>query len=175
MTTALLFSTIDVTRQCFYRSSLSYAIVNLKPLVAGHVLVIPQRPVSRLQDLNDHELASLMSSIRRVGSVIERAYGADALTIACQDGKAAGQSIPHVHFHILPRKSKGDRFERNNDDVYPVLEDHEKALPADFRDASVGNVERLKVDADDQRPPRSLDEMWEEANWLKGFFVDTKE
>ncbi|KAF8347009.1 diadenosine 5',5'''-P1,P4-tetraphosphate asymmetrical hydrolase [Amanita rubescens] len=171
MTPSLLFSTIDVTRQCFYRNSLSYAIVNLKPIVAGHVLVIPQRPVPRLTELNDQELSGLMHSIRRVGEVVERAYGADALTIACQDGKAAGQSIPHVHFHVLPRRIKGDRFEKNNDEIYPVLEDSEKTLSKDLRSAHDGTVERLKVDADDERPPRSLDEMEEEANWLKGFFV----
>ena len=48
------------------------------------VLVIPQRRVARLNDLDDGELACLMSSIRRVGGVIEKAYGADALTVACQ-------------------------------------------------------------------------------------------
>jgi bis(5'-adenosyl)-triphosphatase len=64
----LLFSTIEVTRQAFYHSSLSYAIVNLRPIVPGRelmifegyslmsktldVLVIPTRPVPRLVDLN---------------------------------------------------------------------------------------------------------------------------
>jgi len=171
MSTALFFSTIDVTRQCFYRSSLSYAIVNLKPIVAGHVLVIPQRPAPRLGDLNDQELSSLMLSVRHVGNVIERAYSADALTIACQDGKAAGQSIPHVHFHILPRRLRGDQFEKSNDEIYPALEENEKMLPINFGVAQIGNVERHKVDADDHRAPRSFEEMENEADWLKGFFV----
>ncbi|KAF8665422.1 hypothetical protein AX16_000441 [Volvariella volvacea WC 439] len=161
----LLFSTFEVTRQSFYRSSLSYAIVNLKPIVPGHVLVIPNRPVPRLTDLDDQELTSLMKSIRRVGDVIERAYGADGLTIACQDGKAAGQSVPHVHFHILPRKFKGDRFSAANDEIYPTLEQAEASLHSDHR-----VVEPLKVDADDARPPRTLEEMEEEATWLRGFF-----
>jgi len=98
---SVLFSTIEVTRQVFYRTSLSYAIVNLKPIVPGRkqplillsppvekrstdVLVIPHRPVPRLSDLTTPELASLMTSVQQVGRVVERVYGGDALTIACQ-------------------------------------------------------------------------------------------
>ncbi|KAI0073720.1 HIT-like protein [Panus rudis PR-1116 ss-1] len=163
----LFFSTIEVTRQVFYRTPLSFAIVNLKPIVPGHVLVVPSRVVPRLTDLQTPELADLMTSIQTVGKVIERAYGADGLTIACQDGKAAGQTVPHVHFHILPRKLKGDRFASNNDEVYPALERAEGSLP---HDGLVERSEPLKMDADDDRKPRTLEEMEKEAEWLKGFF-----
>jgi len=169
----LLFSTIEVTRQAFYRSSLSYAIVNLKPIVPGHVLVVPTRPVPRLADLNDSELSSLMLSVRRIGTVIERAYGADGLTIACQDGKAAGQTVPHIHFHLLPRKFKGDRFSDKNDEIYPELERNEESLPTELQ-ASPRTSEPLKVDADEARRPRSMEEMEEEARWLSSFFEEDR-
>jgi bis(5'-adenosyl)-triphosphatase len=103
MSTPLLFSTIEVTKQAFYRTALSYAIVNLKPIVPGRgsspwydvlisslrarfldVLVIPNRPVPRLTDLTTPELTSLIASVQNVGRVVERAYGGDALTVACQ-------------------------------------------------------------------------------------------
>jgi bis(5'-adenosyl)-triphosphatase len=48
------------------------------------VLVASTRPVSRLSDLDASELTSLINSVQRVGRVIERAYGADGLTVACQ-------------------------------------------------------------------------------------------
>ena len=96
----LLFSTFEVTRQAFHRTALSYAIVNLKPIVPGResrpslihprthppqdVLVIPTRVVPRLTDLTTPELTSLMSSIQHVGRAIEKAYSADSLTVACQ-------------------------------------------------------------------------------------------
>ncbi|KAF9074959.1 diadenosine hydrolase [Rhodocollybia butyracea] len=166
---SLFFSSFEVTRQVFYRSTnaLSYAIVNLKPLVPGHVLVVPTRKVTRLVDLNESEIASLMGSVQRVGNVIERAYGADALTIACQDGKAAGQSVPHVHFHILPRKAVGDRFS-NNDDIYPALENSEGSLKSDLQQSA---NQTLKVDADENRKPRTEEEMEREATWLRSFFA----
>lgn len=184
MTSRLLFSTIEVTRQAFYRSTLSYAIVNLKPIVPGHVLVIPTRPVPRLADLTPPELSSLMLSVQQVGKVIERVYGADGLTVACQDGKAAGQSVPHVHFHLLPRKLVGDRFS-NNDDIYPVLESAEGTLHAELQQQRAPTTstppvrhtndephEPLKVDADEDRKPRSMEEMEKEASWLKTFFEE---
>jgi len=164
MSSKLLFSTIDVTRQVFYRTSLSFAIVNLKPIVPGHVLVASTRPVPRLSDLDASELASLISSVQRVGRVIEGAYGADSLTVACQDGPAAGQSIPHVHFHLLPRKRRGDPFSGRNDEIYPALERAEGSLPAYHQ--------HLTVDADENRVARSIEDMVKEAEWLKAFFAD---
>ncbi|OSD06028.1 diadenosine hydrolase [Trametes coccinea BRFM310] len=162
---ALFFSSFDVSRQAFYRSRLAAAIVNLKPIVPGHVLVIPTRVVPRLADLKHDELAALMRSVQHVGRVIERVYGADGLTIACQDGKAAGQTVPHVHFHILPRKLQGDVFARN-DDVYPALERAEGRLPEEFRQVP----HRVQMDADEDRKPRTLEDMEKEARWLKTFF-----
>ena len=54
------------------------------PMNVLDVLIIPARVVKRLTDLDPPELADLMSSVQHVGKVIEHAYGADALTIACQ-------------------------------------------------------------------------------------------
>ncbi|KAH9486378.1 Bis(5'-nucleosyl)-tetraphosphatase [asymmetrical] [Psilocybe cubensis] len=171
MSSKLLFSTFEVTTQAFYRASLSYAIVNLKPIVPGHVLVIPNRNVPRITDLNDDELACMMRSIKRVGSVIQKVYGANALTIACQDGVGAGQSVPHVHFHLLPRKST-DPFAGRNDDIYPELEKTEGNLASDMNDVSGSS--RLKVDADEDRAPRSLRDMEEEAAHLRRFFTEAE-
>ncbi|KAI0347666.1 diadenosine hydrolase [Trametopsis cervina] len=170
----ILFSTIDVTLQVFHRTSLTAALVNLKPIVPGHVLVIPRRVVPRLQDLTPSELAALMTSVQHVGSVIERVYGADALTVACQDGKAAGQTIPHVHFHLLPRKLRGDRFGgARNDEVYHALERAESELvPTPAVDKATQGGEPIKMDADEDRKARSVEEMTKEAEWLGSFFKD---
>ncbi|KAI0931278.1 hypothetical protein AcW1_001274 [Taiwanofungus camphoratus] len=179
--TSLFFSTIEVTRQAFYRTALSCAIVNLKPIVPGHVLVLPTRPVPRIADLTTPELTSLMTSVQHVGNVIERAYGADGLTISCQDGRAAGQTVPHVHFHLLPRKLKGDRF-TNNDEVYPALEQAEGTMHFDLQvrpksqatTESLMQNEPLRVDADEDREPRTMEEMEKEAEWLRSFFAEAQ-
>lgn len=98
---ALRFATFPITNQVFYKSHLSCALVNLKPLVPGHVLVIPQRVVPRFKDLTPEEVQDLFLSTQEVGKVIESQYEAAALNIAIQDGERAGQSVPHVHVHVM--------------------------------------------------------------------------
>ncbi|KAG0150409.1 hypothetical protein CROQUDRAFT_29490, partial [Cronartium quercuum f. sp. fusiforme G11] len=68
------------------------------------VLVIPKRKeIKRFIELNEMELHDLFKSVKLIGKVIEEAYKAKSLTISIQDGPFAGQSVPHLHVHILPR------------------------------------------------------------------------
>ncbi|KAG8726082.1 hypothetical protein FRC12_023724 [Ceratobasidium sp. 428] len=167
-----LFSSFDVTRQVFIRSRLSFGIVNLKPIVPGHVLVVPNRVVPRLSDLSPEEVADVFCTVQRVGDLVQKAYKSEALTIACQDGPAAGQSVPHVHVHILPRRFTD--FNGNNDQVYPILEEAEGRLPDQLRaisDSKTKVPEPIKVD-DENRTPRTLEEMEKEAAWLQSLFSD---
>jgi len=79
--------------------------------------------------------------------------------------------VPHVHFHLLPRKLAGDRFSGRNDDVYPALERAESSLPQDLSQNHSESVPiALKVDADENRKPRSMEEMEKEASWLSAHF-----
>ena len=97
-----------------------------------------------------------------------------------QDGRASGQTVPHVHFHILPRRLQGDLFAGSqNDAVYVELEKREGALPQDLAAASASvprtdsrSPEPLRVDADAARTPRTLEDMEQEARWLAGFFEE---
>jgi len=101
-----MFAKISIDRgQIFFASAtgLTVAFVNLKPLVRGHVLVVPRRPVATLEELEDNELVDLFRSVRIIQNVLETHYGATASTLGIQDGQSAGQSVPHVHVHILPR------------------------------------------------------------------------
>ncbi|KAM9860010.1 bis(5'-adenosyl)-triphosphatase [Aulostomus maculatus] len=107
----------------FLRTELSFALVNRKPVVPGHVLVCPLRPVERLRDLQPDELSDLFSTTQRVANLVEKHFSSTSLTIAIQDGPEAGQTVKHVHVHVLPRKA-GD-FQRN-DSIYDELQKHDR-------------------------------------------------
>ncbi|XP_062842742.1 bis(5'-adenosyl)-triphosphatase isoform X2 [Trichomycterus rosablanca] len=77
----------------FLRTELSFALVNRKPVVPGHVLVCPLRPVERFRDLQPNELADLFSTTQRVANAVEKHFNASSLTIAIQDGPEAGQTV----------------------------------------------------------------------------------
>mmetsp|Transcript_6923 Transcript_6923/g.22466 ORF Transcript_6923/g.22466 Transcript_6923/m.22466 type:complete len:306 (-) Transcript_6923:319-1236(-) len=90
-------------RQVFFASESSLAVVNLKPLVPGHVLVIPRRVAPTLCDLTDDEATDLWRTARHVHHLVLGFHAKDSANLAIQDGKDAGQSVPHVHVHVLPR------------------------------------------------------------------------
>ena len=104
--------------EVFAESRLSLGFVNLKPVVPGHVLFIPRRVVRRAAELTSDEITDLWLLAHRCAPKLEAHFGASAVTFAVQDGAAAGQTVPHVHIHLLPRRL-GD-FERN-DEVYDLV------------------------------------------------------
>ncbi|PVD24417.1 hypothetical protein C0Q70_14899 [Pomacea canaliculata] len=120
------FGHVKISSSCvFSRSALSYAFVNIKPVVPGHMLVASLRAVERLTDLTHAEVADLFCLAQRVSDVAQKQFKACSVTLAVQDGIDAGQTIKHVHVHILPRKQ--DDF-KQNDDVYHHLQMHDKDL-----------------------------------------------
>ncbi|KKK19101.1 hypothetical protein P175DRAFT_0482776 [Aspergillus ochraceoroseus IBT 24754] len=152
------FGPFLVTSQVvFHLTPLSFALVNLKPILPGHVLVSPRRIVARLADLTPSETADLFLTVRRVGRMIERVYGATSLNVAVQDGVDAGQSVPHVHAHIIPRR-RADL--PRTDAVYDALDGREGDVMRNFRGA-------LRVD-ELGRKAREMREMEEEACRLAG-------
>lgn len=135
--------------EVFCESPLSLAFVNLKPVVPGHVLVIPRRVVRRFQELRADEVADLWTLAQKIGPRMEAHFAASSLTLAIQDGPAAGQSVFHVHIHVLPRKA-GDFA--NNDDIYDEIDKSETSL---------------KQQLDSERKARTPEEMASEAASLR--------
>ncbi|KAE8244934.1 hypothetical protein A4X13_0g6163 [Tilletia indica] len=158
----IYFSTFDITPQVFLQTPHAIALVNLKPLIPGHVLVIPRRTSAvRLKDLKGEEVREVFEVVQRVGGVVEDVFGGEGLTVSVQDGEVAGQSVPHLHVHILPRRK--DDF-TPNDALYPLLEKFGFDLAELHRNKVEGGPD------DEARKPRTAEQMRAEAEWLAGFF-----
>ncbi|KAF2714245.1 HIT-like protein [Pleomassaria siparia CBS 279.74] len=180
------FGSFVVTNQVFHTTPLSYALVNLKPLLPGHVLVSPRRIVPRLHDLSPAEVQDLFLTVQRVSRMVERVFAATSLNIGIQDGVDAGQSVPHVHAHIIPRKIDDLKDRGGNDAIYGMLEGEEGNVGGHLKERDGGGQDRQDpqapqglhkeehrakfpaVVADDERKPRSEQVMIEEAEWLAG-------
>ena len=139
--------------------------MNLKPLLPGHVLVCPQRVLPRLSDLTRDEISDLFNTVTRIQRTLTRLYKADAFNVAVQDGEAAGQSVPHVHCHVIPRTS-GDPG--GGDKVHEWLEGEEGNVGGHQKEAEA-SAKRAKEQwvKDEERKPRTKDEMEVEAKWLR--------
>lgn len=116
---------VVIPEQVFVKTDYSIGFVNHRPLLPGHVLVCPLRPhIKRVCDLNSAELFDLFALVQRVQKAIETVHSTNSSTIAIQDGPEAGQSVDHLHVHLVPRKSSD--FGGKTDEIYVRLQKHDK-------------------------------------------------
>ncbi len=77
------------------------AFLDAFPLTKGHTLVIPKNHHEKIQDMSSNENSDLFSTVHKVISKVDKLTG--ATLVAIHNGKQAGQEIPHVHVHLVPR------------------------------------------------------------------------
>ena len=78
-------------------------ILDKYPIDKGHSLIITKKHYETITDMNVDEVSKLFAKIPKIVNAIIKATGADAFSIAQNNGKAAKQIVPHVHIHIIPR------------------------------------------------------------------------
>jgi len=112
------------------------AFLDIEPRSAGHTVVIPKRHTETLLDLHGGDVGTLFTAVRVVTSSLKNALHPDGFTIGINHGKAAGQAIPHLHVHVIPRYigDKGGSIHTavNNppmESVEEVAEKIKKVLP----------------------------------------------
>ena len=81
------------------------AFLDITPLADGHTVVVPRRHVATIEELEPSEVAGLFHAVQRLAGPARRAVGAAGSTIGVNNGAATGQTIPHVHVHIVPRRA----------------------------------------------------------------------
>ncbi|HLF26347.1 MAG TPA: HIT domain-containing protein [Anaerolineae bacterium] len=91
----------------FLESERFRAIVNVAPILPGHSLIVPKRHVESLVALSDDEIAELVRLSRQAVALLMRVHRSDGFDWTIQESEAAGQSVPHLHLHLIPR-TRGD-------------------------------------------------------------------
>lgn len=81
------------------------AFLDVNPLAEGHALIIPRTHAADLRELPAEIVAHVVGLVPALAKRILAAVGADAFNLLQNNGRAAGQVVPHVHFHIIPRRA----------------------------------------------------------------------
>ena len=103
-----VYCELDVIKQReIVGNDLVWAFPTNIPIVPGHTLICPRRCVARYEDLTNEERAALEEMRVKIADALKKQFAAEGFNFAWNDGKLAGQSVPHFHLHVLPRK-EGD-------------------------------------------------------------------
>lgn len=86
-----------------YEDDKTFAFMDVMPEAEGHVLVIPKEGAENILDLSAAGLAAMMATVQKVAKAVDKALIPDGILLKQYNRAAAGQSVFHVHFHIVPR------------------------------------------------------------------------
>jgi histidine triad (HIT) family protein len=92
-----------------YEDAHTLAFMDLMPQSEGHTLVITREPAETLFDLSTEGAAACIRTTQLVAAAVKRAFDLSGVMIMQVNGAVAGQTVPHVHFHIIPRRA-GERL-----------------------------------------------------------------
>jgi len=99
-----LFCREQILEKSFFATAHFSAFYNIAPILPGHSLIVPNRHCESLFELSDNELSEMMCFARNITKVLQSVFECDGFDWTLQDGVSAGQTVPHLHLHIIPRK-----------------------------------------------------------------------
>ncbi|HUV66344.1 MAG TPA: HIT family protein [Sedimentisphaerales bacterium] len=95
-----------------YEDDVVFAFLDIGPVSDGHTLVIPKQHFEKLHDCPDDLLGQLCSRLGKLAGAVAAAMNSDGYNLLCNNGRAAGQLVEHLHFHIIPRSAGDGVFNR---------------------------------------------------------------
>jgi histidine triad (HIT) family protein len=119
----------EVPCEKVYEDEKTLAFMDVMPQADGHVLVLPKAPARNLLDSASADLAATIATVQKVARAVKTAMKADGLTIQQFNEAAGGQSVFHLHFHVLPRWD-GVPLRRHSGEMAPkdALADHARKI-----------------------------------------------
>ena len=100
----------EIPCQKVYENDYTLAFLDVSPINPGHTLVISKKHYKNFEEIPEEELNKLIQAVKEVGKAIKDGLGVFGYNISVNNDPIAGQIIPHIHFHIIPRK-EGDGLE----------------------------------------------------------------
>ncbi|MBF0278474.1 MAG: HIT family protein [SAR324 cluster bacterium] len=93
----------EIPCEKIHESNHAIAFLDIAPYIFGHTLVVAKREEARLENLPSEEAAALMNFMQEIAGAVSQAYDGCDYNAFLYNGPDAGQEVPHLHFHIIPR------------------------------------------------------------------------
>jgi len=93
----------EIPAQIVYEDVDTLAFLDIKPVNPGHILVIPKKHYQNLEEVPVEELQKIIVIVKKMGALLKEKLGVAGYNIAENNDPVAGQIIPHLHFHVIPR------------------------------------------------------------------------
>ena len=110
-----------------YEDNQTMAFLDIAKDVDGHILVIPKKHCKNILDVDDHTLVAVTQTVKKISKHLTEQCGYDGINLLNANEECAGQSVPHFHVHIIPRKNEDGinawpNFEGATQDIGEVFE-----------------------------------------------------
>lgn len=99
----------------------TYVMMDIMPQSPGHTLILTKEPAVTLLDMTPEGAAACIRTTHKLAQAVKTALAPDGIQVVQFNGAAAGQTVPHVHFHIIPRRS-GDSLKMHAREVADMAE-----------------------------------------------------
>ena len=103
----------DIPSRKIFESNNTLAFLDIAPKREGHVVLIPKKHYYNLLDIPEEEINPFFKDLKEVASIVKEKMNAEGFNIVQNNFPAAGQLVPHFHYHIIPR-NKEDRTSKKN-------------------------------------------------------------
>ena len=95
----------EIPSSVLFESEFGFAFLDVNPLSDGHLLFVPRDHYERLSEIPPALAGKMAEAIPRLGRALLEATKAEGYNLLLNEGAVAGQVVPHVHYHLIPRKS----------------------------------------------------------------------
>ena len=102
-----------------YEDDKVLAFMDIGPISDGHVLVVPKQHYEKVHECPPEVLADIGARLGKIAGAVSSAMNSDGYNVLCNNGRAAGQLVDHLHFHIIPRMTGDGIFNRWPSFKYP--------------------------------------------------------
>jgi len=95
----------DIPCHQVYEDEKTLVFLDIKPVNPGHLLVIPKTHYQNIEDITEEDFGNLMLIVKKMGRLLKDKLGVVAYNVLENNDPLAGQIVPHLHFHIIPRRA----------------------------------------------------------------------